>query len=469
MEIHGRSAELGRLRHALDQNEASIVRVTGMRGVGKSTLVARPLADYRHLVLRARPFPDPAQRAHLRAVLDGGLAAAGIPPSEPTPEDAPEWRALFDRVLALAGTADRPFVLVLDDIHRLVEARSRYRGPLTRLIEKARARTCPLHVVLVGPRSAMPTEEENERLTTEWIELRPLPFRAALPLLPGSRPHDLVRAYGVFGGIPRVLSAVDRDAALGTNVRRLLLAEGGTLTDAGGAWLERDVQTPSRYYSIMATLACGEAHWSALHAGVPDLTRSGQVAPYVKRLEELGLVEARRSLDAAPAARARRYALTDPFLATWSRFALLVEPSTPGSTDTYSSVVRPALDDHLASVFPSICRQHMEQAAGETLGSSARENGSLWGAGYDIPVAGILKSGFAYYGACLWQPSKAAEPPLELLDRQLRETRYGFGREHRLRVVFTGQTAPRWLSREVARRHDARLVDPEVLVGEALS
>ena len=466
MNLVGRVSELGRLRAALDRRGASLIRVGGIRGGGKTALVEWALTDYDHLVHRAPPLPDDVQRETLARLISEARTARGLAPH--VEDRSPPWRELLPGILDLARADSRPFVLVLDDVHRLREARSRYLESVLLLLQAARHQGRPLHVVLVGPEHALPTEEQLPSHSSKTLRVGPLPFRAACSLLPGSRASDLLRAYGVFGGIPRVLVSLDRDVTVGTNIRRLVLAANAVLSDVGGEWIERDVQTPALYYAILSALASGEADWSAVHAGVPDLTRSGQVAPYLKRLEELGLIITRRSLDARPRARARRYAISDPFFAFWMRFVLPARssPSRGDSTDRYSTVIRRSLDEHLTRVFPVICRQHMMRDAIETLGANAREGGSLWGAGYDLPVAGILTSGAAYYGACFWGPARRTDAPLGALDRQIRETRYGFGRERRLRLLFTGHEAPRWLQREVARRHDAELIDADALVGD---
>lgn len=461
----GRTAELGRLRTALDRREASVVRIAGIRGGGKSALVRRVVTDYDGFIHPTPPLPDLAQRERLMALVSRTRTDRGRSPHLATP--SPAWSELLAGLLDVVSAGGRPFALVLDDAHRLTEARSRYLEAVVELVTAARAQGRPLHVVLVGPQHAMPSDDALPSGSPPLMRIGPLPFRAATALLPGSRPNDLLRAYGVFGGIPRVLAALDRDVALGTNLRRLVLAENASLADAGGVWLERDVQTPARYYAILSTLARGETEWANVHAGLPDLTRSGQVAPYLKRLEELGLITSRRSLDAGPRSRSRRYALADPFLATWSRFVLDARASVdfPDGSDVYSALVRPALDEHITCVFPLICRHHMALDAIESIGETAREGGSLWGAEYDLPVAGILHYGSAYYGTCLWQPPGRETAPLEALDRQIRETRYGFGRERRLRLVFTGHDAPQWLQRRVARRHDAHLIDAAALAG----
>src|SRR5690606_7411673 len=157
----------------------------------------------------------------------------------------------------------------------------------------------------------------------------------------------------------------------------------------------------------------------------------GQLAPYVRKLEELGLVSVRRSLDAREGSRARRYVLTDPFLSFWYRFVFggwtgpMSGPATgrgaPSAGDVRLRGVRKGLDAHLEAVFPKLCRQHMRHDAMETLGANAREIGSLWGPGHDVPVAGILTSGAAFYGACSWAPPLRADDPLGALDAAARE------------------------------------------------
>lgn len=476
MKILGRSRELGQLRSYLDARDPHLVVVSGIRGGGKSTLVRHAMEDFPGIVHVCPPLPDSDQRAALRLRIQALCTGADVQPSSIPPDAG--WEGLLDALLRCIPSGGRPFVLVLDDAHRLGEARSRYGAPVRRALERAGAEGRPFHVVLVAPggavapgdvledRDARTGRTQNSKMNSGSVEVLPLPFRAAVARLPGRRPHEKLRAYGVFGGIPRILEQLDDSVTVGTNVRRLLLEPDAPLGDAGARWLELDLQSPARYYAIMRTLARGEADWAAVHAGVPDLTRSGQVAPYLKRLEELGLVEPRRSLDASPRGRSRRYGLTDPFLAFSFRFVLPHRWQDPSlaDADPWRRWIRPALDDHLASVFPLVCRQHMEHDAIETLGHAARESGSLWGPGYDLPVAGILTSGAPYYGVCRWTMADGDEPFTDV-DAAVRETRYGFGRERRLRLVFTGRSTPAAVRREAARRRDGEIIDAEALLG----
>lgn len=390
--------------------------------------------------------------------------------------EIPSWSELFRELLDRA-TSSRPFVLILDDAHRLQDARSRFEAGLAEALTTARASQIPFHVVLAGRAGSMPDvgADFDVAAPSLLLQVDPLPLRAAAPHLPGTQASDKIRAYGVFGGLPGVLAYLDTSVTVGTNVRRLMLPDQGPLAELPMGWLERSVQTVTRYMSVLEALSLGEAEWADLSGAIPDLTKSGQVAPYLKRLAELGFIRSRRSLDAAPRSRSSRYALTDPFLAFWLRFILPWRVSERGSeiVPHYADRIRPHIRDHLQRMMPMMCRRHMDIDALETLGSNARDSGSIWGPSAEIPVAGTLGSGAIYYGVCLWdppttRPQTPTPTPLMQLDRSIRETRYGFGRQGRIRLVFTGRSTPTWLRREVARRDDARIVDAAGLLGDAL-
>ena len=466
MRFVGRSRELGALRRALDSPQASHLLVAGVPGVGKTRTVRQAAGDYLAVYHQAPPLPEPHQRGALaRSLLQAlGRAAPGTSALDAGAPDLPSWDELF-ACLPESAPDGRPLVLVVDDAHRWDESRARFRAALGAMLSRSRREGRAVHVVLIAPE--IPSEGIPEESPALELTLHPLPFRAASALLPGESAQERFRAWAVFGGIPAQLAHVDPGASLGANLRRLVLAPDGPLADAPLDLLERAFQNPTRYGAILAALAPGEGDWGTVHAGVPDLSASGQAAPYLKRLDEVGLVEARRSLDASPGTRSRRYRLRDPFTAFWFRFVLPHRQRfAEGTADAlHAEVVRPGLDAHAASLFPEACREFMAHDAMEVLGANARECGSLWGAGYDIPVAGTLSTGAPFYGAPVLAGGGTGASALRDLDAQVRETRYGFGRERRLRLLFTQDEAPLALQREAARRHDAAVVGLEVIAG----
>ncbi|MDH5760747.1 MAG: AAA family ATPase [Gemmatimonadota bacterium] len=468
--FHGRTRELGLLRTALDERQASYIVVSGMPGAGKTALALHATADFPVVYHRVPPLPESHQHDTLVADVARGLNGMSPPPASGGEVFPTGWQAAFRRLLSAANPEGRPLVLVMDDAHHLGESRARITAPLFDMLTRAREGGLPIHVVLLtSGRTPLPgtLDDDSAEAAAVRLDVLPLSCRAAAPMLPGSTAEDIIQAYAVFGGVPGRLIHLDTGATLLTNIRRTMLAPEAPLAQAGLTFLQWSVQAPARYAAVLASLSLGEADWKTIHEGMPDLTASGQVAPYVKRLEALGAVESRRSLDARPGSRNTRYGLTDPFLAFWYRTILpnRTEATLASPTEFFHRHLRPTLDPHTASVFPSVCRQYMAHDAMESVGSNAREVGSLWSPTMDVPVAGVLRSGVPFYGAASWSPRRPGVELLHDLDRAVGETRYGFGRELRLRVVYARDGFTAELARQAARRRDVLLLTAADVLG----
>lgn len=464
--LPGRSRELGTLRLGFDDRNPSIRWVVGLPGVGKTKTVLRAAASLPLLHHRVPPLSGPLQRAALASTLNSSMWNPDGLFSDWESGDPPDWERLFNGIVR-AAPEGRTTVCVVDDAHRWVESRARFEPALHAALHKAQAKGKCIHVLLLAPE--LPATRLGDEHLLPPLFLKPLSFRAAEPFLPGVTPWDRLRAFAVFGGLPGVLSLLKPKATLRSNLNRLVLEPSAPLRDGPLTLLERFFQRPNRYASLLAALAPGEGDWGTVQAGVGDLTASGQAGPYLKRLEDVGLVEARRSLDASPRTRSRRYRIVDPFFAFWFRFVLPHRGNIPGpgGESLWTELLHRELDSHLTSVLPEVCRSFMVFDAMEQLGANARECGSLWGQDYDFPIAGVLNNGVPFYGQMTPMGQETLPSALSALDAQVRETRYGFGRERRLRMLFVAGTVSPDLHRKVASRDDVVLVNLNNLTGVA--
>ncbi len=314
--------------------------------------------------------------------------------------------------------------------------------------------------------------------------------------VPEWRGRDLLLGWALFGGLPATWSAMRTaatvaaarsDSAVAPSYSRAapLVAEapsglgdpaqtlranlawaGSPLGSAPRDRLEQRVQKTHRYAAILSAVARGATGWRQVADALGGSSSRGAVGPYLQRLRRLGLVVAERPLGASPSGRRTRYRLSDPFETLWWSAlhpirSELLSPSESGQA--WRDRIEASLPSALDAVLPQICRNFLRFGCESLLGATARRAGPLWGEGFDFPVAATLENGAVCYAHTHAGPDPADLEALEALEAQMRRTRYGRGRQARIRLLVSlnGFTEP--LRREAARSRFVRLADPKTL------
>lgn len=424
-----------------------------------------------------------------RALVRGCVEAArrrgrwGAPPAWQRFDPAPAslQRRALAAALAPAATLDdleahleadrRPRVLVLDQVHHLLSADDAAGARLAGFWRGVRGRTLPLHLVLLS--------NEPDVLDTwlppagsgpgdaEVVEVGPLE-----PGAPGSAPdhwtpRDRLLLWCALGGRAERLRHLDPRAGLARNLQRMVLEPDAPLHRGPVEEIVARLQKPDRYLGVLTALARGAREWGEIRAAVPELSAGSRLAPYLGSLEELGWVSSERSLDARPESRRRRYALTDPFTGFWLRAVAPAQGRLQheAAARVWADDVLPRLEQWAAHLLPEACRRALRRPARAGSGDArrpplqapARRTGGVWGEGYDLPLAGILSNGASVHGRTVWGRG-ADESDAEEVEEQLRRTRFGFGRENRLRLLVSDGPPSEGLVRRAARSRQLRVL-----------
>lgn len=470
----GRTDELLELGQQLRVRTPSLTVVRGTPGVGVTRFLREALAGSPHLLFPVPHLTDEGIRGLLLEHLVRGEESDPLPPA--LPSGVPDWPGLLAlatrRAPPPAPEAGAPFTLVLDDAHRLL-GRSAVPDLLFRAMRELLPREIPFHLVLAGTSppamaalaggGSTPAREPDLDL-----QLRPLTVSEAARFIPRWTPADRFAAWTVLGGHPGRLSLVPGRGTLAATLQRLVLDPEGPLHREGFRVLESAFQAPARYGAVLAAVAAGAESWGSIGDALPGPMGGARLGPYIRGLEEQGLLRGESALDARPGSRSRRYTLTDPFLRFWFGLVLprLGRLATAGAARVWEEEVRPALDAHVAGSLSEAARLWLQYDAGPYLGAVAREAGALQGAEHDLDVAGILRNGGVVYGQSIWREEPLGTAELEALEGQVRRVRYGIGREGRHRILFGRGAATPELRSRAARDPLVRVVGVRELLGE---
>ena len=347
-------------------------------------------------------------------------------------------------------------------------------GDAWRGVRKSASR---VHVVLVDEgfglgthlnRPESPFRDPSERLRSE-----PSPDPVEVLRLGSGSHYDLQKAFPDLGGMT-LLKTWSRVGGLPVRWRQL---QGGSPSQARlsrqalfdpdlnpGRTLEQHVQSPHRYASILGRIAGGaRTRRDLVRQGLDPRGGSG---PYLARLMELGMIAMDRPLGAPRSGRLVRYRITDPHETLWwahvrpNASRLAVDPAGEG---LWNNHIQPLMTRHLTQTMGDVLDAYLRRGAAPDLGATAREVGPLWGTGFDFVRAGTLTTGAVCYAHVHPGPGPADLASLETLHGQVRETRYGYGRQARIRILVSLFGFAESLRREAAKDPLVRLLGPAEL------
>jgi hypothetical protein len=484
----GRETLIADITGELDPAGCSLIVLTGPGGIGKTSILRAALTDRPHVYHVASPLPGDVHFEELARALerwpnpavkdDGAVHTQGsvvrrrrLPPDTP----AERWGALLETIELRAAGSDATVTLVIDDAEYIADAHRSFGPAMGQLFDRVKRRGSDLNVVLCGTASGA-----FERMVTDpaglgphvdrTIRVGPLTFRHASAFFPEYSVQDRIRAYAIFGGFPSILRQIHGRRSIARNVIDLVLSVGAPLKSWPLTRLHTSLQSIGRYVAVLAAVSQGATRWGEILHHASEFPSGGQMTPYIQRLEALGLLESRRSLDDEPGSRNRRYEVSDPFLRFWYRFVLPARERLElgEGLRVWEESVRPALEPFVAECFPLICRQFLWESSNEIFGLPAREVGSIWGVdpGREIPVTGTLAGGVVCYGTAHWDDREVGVDALEDLRSAMRRTRYGVARMARTQLIFSRNGFAPALRARAASDEGVRLIGLGSLVGD---
>jgi AAA+ ATPase superfamily predicted ATPase len=293
--FHDRVAERAVLRELLLSPRSELVILYGRRGVGKSALLARVLAESgvshvfyratrRTLPLQLAALTDAVREAYPRMFL--GQPFASVPVFL-------DFLAYLAQVRHSEGS-DEPVVVVIDELPYLADADP---GLLTTLQhwwdDQKRRPNLKLFVagsyVAFMERQVLDVSAPLYNRRTAAMRLEPMAYADAALFFPTYTPRERMETYAILGGMPSYLEQFDPARSIEENVRATVLRRNTYLGEEPDWLLLEDLRRDMTYGSILRAVAGGERKPSDIARAIGKESAQ-DIAPQLATLRDLGLL-----------------------------------------------------------------------------------------------------------------------------------------------------------------------------------
>lgn len=361
-----RQDEWKELRAVWTSPRPELVFVLGRRRVGKSFLLSQFSRAVGGLYYQASKRTENEQLLNLSQAVGIAFEDAALQRGVPFPG----WEFLLDDLTERARR--RPLLIVLDEFPYLATAAPGLTSLLQRYWDHQWP-DVPIKLVLSGSHvTAMRQLELGDQplygRRTARLALQPFSYRHVSDFVPGYDHDDLLRTYGIFGGLPGHLALLDASADLGTNVARIVLRPSGRLFDDAQHMLDAFLGDAVVHYSIIEAIARGERTWSRITSRVGR--GGGSLLRPAQWLRDMGIIRRVTPITEADSRSSKRalYEIADPYITFWHRFvAPLISSGSVESADgtlLWRKLIAPRLDDYMGEMFENVCRDFVRRGRG---------------------------------------------------------------------------------------------------------
>lgn len=400
MEFIDRQQELQRLERAASARDGGLVVLWGRRRVGKTRLLVE-WCRKRGIYWVADTSAAPLQLRNFAETVAGKLPGF-------SDVDYRDWTSLLRRLAREASAVGFRGPIVIDELPYLLTSSPELPSVLQSFVDHD-MKQAQLVLALAGSSQRMmqglalsPNAPLYGR-ASELFKLVPLPPGCIVDALGGGDSLQAVRAYAVWGGIPRYWELAAAFDDLRRAVDALVLDPMGPLHDEPNRLLLEETPSAVALRPILDVIGAGAHRLSEIAGRIGQPATS--LARPIARLQELDLV-LRETPFGDPERGTKRalYKLADPFLALWfsliaPKRSALVQLPRAGRLRLFDA----AFPRLVAAVWESLCRNAVprlsESLAGE-YGPAARH----WSAGgneWDV-VAESLRGERLLLGEVKW-------------------------------------------------------------------
>lgn len=414
-----RMRELAALERWWRDDKPECITVYGRRQVGKTELLIRFLEGKRSIYFYAdrQPVAD-----HLRALTEQVNVVADDPFLRLQPFAS--WEAALTYILRLCERERLAFVI--DEFSYAVDADSALPSVLQRLWDTARRDATRAYIILCtsfteAVERHFQIDGSLYRRRTRELRVGPFMYRDAALFFPHWSRRERAYAWGIVGGVPSYLHALNGNRLAETIIEHLL-DKNALLYREAETFLAQEVRGvgPARLRGMLQAIAYGnsEPNQIAQRTGEQVTALSGAL----RFLVDYGVITRSAPYTVANAERTRqtKYRIADNYLAFWFRFVLPNRSALEQGQARYvwEEKVLPHLDTYMGPRFEEMCRQFIRLTPDRWRQPPA-ELGIWWNADSELEIVGHNNRTVVLAAEAKWTNERVGMETLRTLQRRV--------------------------------------------------
>ena len=352
MEIKG--ADLKSLQEQYDKSGNQLVVLYGRTGCQKEKLIKQFISDKKFFYYRCRQASAAEQ-----CKMMGEESARAF--------DVKLLKNTYDEYFNKVKTGDpSKLVVVIDEAQYALK---KDKSLLESIIKLRNKRLYPGPVMIVLCSSSIVWVEQdmeelfesNAKKIDACMKVHDLNFLEVVRRFDNMQVQDIIRIYGVLGGVPDYLDKWNINSTFKENICNLILKEDGILFDEAQRVISNELRELSVYNTILATIARGQNKLNDLFHET-GFSRA-KISVYMKNLSHFDIVEKLVSFETGGWENAKKgvYQIKDTFVNFWFKFVYphltdlyLMEPD-----EFYDLYIADELDFYLNRYFRNVCMEYL--------------------------------------------------------------------------------------------------------------
>ena len=353
----GRKEELNHLNELYESNDFEFLVMYGRRRVGKTTILQEFAEHSNSIFFPAREKNDALNLEDFSKVVQYHFDHNFI-------ASFSSWEDAFNYI---SSKVEQRTTIIIDEFPYIIEENSSIKSILQHVIDLS-WKNKNIFLILCGSSVSIIENDVMGRKSplhdrqTSSLEIKPFDYLESSAFFKNYTNEEKLLTYGILGGIPRYLEAVDSNISIKKNIETKIIRNGAYLHEEPDNLLKAELREINVYSSILSAIANGRNKIIDIANFIhEDRTK---VAKYLITLQTLRLIEKRVPCGESETSKKSIYVIKDNFFKFWFRYEFTNNSyyAMLGAKEA-SKEIMDDISNLMGDAFEDICKEYIIRLA----------------------------------------------------------------------------------------------------------